>query len=74
MAESMQPFLPSGIVAKRHYFKTGSLRWVELRICKLERVSNLILSFKPNSSCFGLLIIIINTEDEEALNATIKKC
>lgn len=59
----MQKFLPSEIVAKRHYFETGTLRWVELRICSLDEAGSLVETFKPNASNFGVLVIV-DTNDK----------
>lgn len=72
IADIMQPFLPSEIIAKRHYFETGTLRWVELRICKLEEVNNLVESFEPNASSFGLLVIV-DTIDQAKFNALVNR-
>ena len=72
VATSLQPFLPSEIVAKRHYFETGTLRWVELRICSLDEAEALVESFKPNASSFGL-IVIVDTNDEAKFDFLINR-
>lgn len=72
IATVMQPFLPSEIVAKRHYFETGTLRWAELRVCSLDEADSLVEVFKPNASCFGLLIII-DTNDETKFDILVNR-
>ena len=72
IADVMQPFLPSEIVAKRHYFETGTLRWAELRICSLDEVDSLVEAFKPNASSFGLLVIV-DTNDEAKFEVLVNR-
>ena len=72
IATVMQPFLPSEIVAKRHYFETGTLRWAELRVCSLDEADGLIESFKPNASSFGLLVIV-DTNDETKFDVLVNR-
>ena len=68
LAAAIQPFLPTEIVAKRHYFETGTLRWIELCICRPDEAGDIVNSFRPNASSFGLLVIV-DTDDEAKFDA-----
>jgi len=71
-ANVMQPFLPSEIVAKRHYFETGTLRWAKLCISSLDEADSLVETFKPNASSFGLLVIV-DTNDEAKFEVLVNR-
>jgi type II secretory pathway predicted ATPase ExeA len=48
------------IVAKRHYRKTGALRWCELKVMLESQVEAYIKAFVPTNSCFGAFIIALD--------------
>jgi len=48
------------IVAKRHYHKTGALRWCELKVLPESQVKEYIHKFVPTNGCFGAFIISLN--------------
>lgn len=63
-------FLPSEVIAKRHYFKTGTLRWSEIAMCNPTETENIIKSFEPSANRFGLFLIIDTADTEEFLSLT----
>jgi hypothetical protein len=48
------------IVAKRHYRKTGALRWCEIKIMLESHVEDYVESFVPENGCFGAFIIALD--------------
>lgn len=48
------------IVAKRHYRKTGALRWCELKVMLESQVKDYVESFVPTNGCFGAFIIALD--------------
>ena len=54
------------IVAKRHYRKTGALRWCELKVMLESQVRPYVESFVPTNGCFGAFIIAL--DDSSANN------
>ena len=57
------------IVAKRHYRKTGALRWCELKVMLESQVEGYVESFVPTNGCFGAFIIAL----DDATPSNIKK-
>jgi hypothetical protein len=57
------------IVAKRHYWKTGALRWCELKVMLESQVEGYVESFVPTNGCFGAFIIAL----DDATPSNIKK-
>jgi hypothetical protein len=60
------------VVAKRHYHKFGSMRWMDLALCSLEQAQTEASNFQPKRGEFGLLILVIppknmNSERAEAI-------
>lgn len=68
LSDSIKKFLPTEIVAKRHYLRTGSLRWMELVLCRPRETETVINKFSPTASNFGLLIIVDTNDEEEFQN------
>ena len=68
LSDSIKKFLPTEIVAKRHYLRTGSLRWMELVLCRPKETETVINKFSPTASNFGLLIIVDTNDEEEFQN------
>lgn len=54
------------ILAKRHYFNTGALRWMDVRILSLQDVEFSIEDFNPHESTVGQLVIAFPTQGESA--------
>jgi hypothetical protein len=47
------------VVAKRHYHKTGSMRWMELSLCSIEQAEKAAANFCPRKGEFGLFILAL---------------
>lgn len=47
------------VVAKRHYHHTGTMRWMNMALCRLEDVARLASSFKPQNGEFGLFLLAL---------------
>lgn len=48
------------IIAKRHYRKTGALRWCEIKIMLESQVEEYVEKFVPTNGCFGAFIIALD--------------
>ena len=48
--------------------RTGSLRWMELVLCRPRETETVINKFSPTASNFGLLIIVDTNDEEEFQN------
>ncbi len=53
--------MPS-LLAKRHYNKTGTLRWFEAGLVSLGDCRNAVLDFKPKDSSAGKFLLVIPTK------------
>lgn len=51
------------VVAKRHYYKTGTLRWMGVALCHLDEVENYISKYSPSSSEFGQFLLVLPGKD-----------
>lgn len=51
------------VVAKRHYHKTGSMRWMDVIICDIGQVEHYIKNFSPMKGEFGCFILAIPNRD-----------
>ena len=69
LSEISKHFLSSEIVAKRHYLQSGTMRWAEIKLCAPDEVSEIVNTFRPNTSKFALLLIVSseNIEEYEAI-------
>jgi hypothetical protein len=47
------------VVAKRHYHKTGSMRWMELSLCSIEQAEKVAAGFSPKRGEFGAFILAL---------------
>lgn len=47
------------VIAKRHYHKTGTMRWMNMALCRLEEVERLASNFKPSHGEFGLFLLAL---------------
>lgn len=47
------------IVAKRHYYETGSMRWMDLFLCSIEQAEKLATGFHPKKGEFGMFILAL---------------
>lgn len=47
------------VVAKRHYHKTGSMRWMDVVVCNLQQAEAIARDFKPRRGEFGIFILAL---------------
>lgn len=60
-------------IAKRHYHKTGTLRWMDVALCRLEDAAGLASKFVPKKGEFGLFLLALPSK-EIRLEAALKEC
>lgn len=58
-----QPAL-SPVLAKRHYERTGALRWFEVGIAALEDAEGRVQEYVPAPGSAGLFLILVSTNEE----------
>lgn len=51
------------VVAKRHYHETGSMRWMELSLCSIERAEKIAKNYSPQRGEFGQFILALPDRD-----------
>lgn len=47
------------VIAKRHYHKTGTMRWMEMALCHLDDAARIAAKFKPRKGEFGLFLLAL---------------
>jgi hypothetical protein len=47
------------VIAKRHYHETGTMRWMNMALCRLEEVERIASNFKPSHGEFGLFLLAL---------------
>ena len=47
------------VVAKRHYHETGSMRWMNLSLSRLDEVERLTEKYSPSKGEFGLFVLAL---------------
>lgn len=47
------------VVAKRHYHKTGSMRWMELSLCSIDQAEKLAANYRPSKGEFGMFVLAL---------------
>lgn len=52
------------IVAKRHYHRTGALRWFDVRILPLSEVEDAVRAYAPQNGAIGAFFLAIPTAGE----------
>jgi hypothetical protein len=75
-ARSAQPHLDFGllsslanlhpVVAKRHYHHTGTMRWMNMALCRLADAPKIAEKFAPAHGEFGLLVLALPERAENA--------
>ena len=53
------------IVAKRHYHKTGTLRWFDVSVVRLMDLEGVALDYMPGNSDVGAFFLVIPSRGEE---------
>ncbi|SFB87070.1 hypothetical protein SAMN05660443_0639 [Marinospirillum celere] len=57
------------VLAKRHYFETGALRWFDVKLGSLEGVGQALLNFVPEKGVVGLYYLALPTSNESTEEA-----
>jgi hypothetical protein len=47
------------VIAKRHYHETGTMRWMNMAICRVDDVEHISAMFKPQNGEFGLFLLAL---------------
>ena len=71
LLESLTNLYP--VIAKRHYHETGTMRWMNMTLCRLDDLQRISTKFKPHNGEFGLFLLALpgsNKNDKAAL----RKC
>ena len=72
LSATCQNFISTEFVAKRHYLKSGTLRWAELKLCAPNEVDEVVSAFERGASRFSLMIIVC-CEHREPFDALCEK-
>lgn len=71
LLESLTNLYP--VIAKRHYHETGTMRWMNMALCRLDDVQHIATKFKPHKGEFGLFLLAL--PGSNSLNkAALRKC
>jgi len=54
------------ILAKRHYHKTGTLRWFDVELVPINKVIETVTTYCPSNGTVGLFLLAISTEYEDS--------
>lgn len=57
------------VLAKRHYYNSGTLRWFETRIAPLSEGNAAVEKFDPTVGASGVFVLLIPTDGEGAASA-----
>jgi hypothetical protein len=47
------------VIAKRHYHAKGTMRWMDMELCRLEDVHRIAADFKPRKGEFGAFLLAL---------------
>ena len=47
------------VIAKRHYHETGTMRWMDMALCRLDDAARVAEKFKPRKGEFGLFLLAL---------------
>ncbi len=61
------------VIAKRHYHKTGTMRWMNTELCRLEEVETLAFKFTPRNGEFGLFLLALPGRGT-GVKAALRQC
>lgn len=67
LSEIGNQFLPTTIIAKRHYLNTGTLRWADIKIGYEDEIDLLSENFEPNTDHFARFLLIATDNIENCL-------
>ena len=68
LSEIGDQFLPLAILAKRHYFNSGTLRWADIKIGYADEIDTLTKDFKPTADHFARFVLIASKDIQSCLN------
>ena len=68
LSEIGDEFLPSAIVAKRHYFTEGTLRWADIKIGYEDEIDTLTKDFNPTADHFARFVLIASDDINSCIN------
>ena len=71
LLESLTNLYP--VIAKRHYQVTGTMRWMNMALCRLDEVESIAAKFKPKGGEFGLFLLALPGHGVST-SAALKKC
>lgn len=71
LLESLTNLYP--VIAKRHYHYTGTMRWMNMALCRLDDVPKIAAKFKPKSGEFGLFLLALPGTGSNR-GASLRKC
>jgi len=57
LLESLTNLYP--VIAKRHYHETGTMRWMNMALCRIEDVQRIASNFEPQNGEFGLFLLVL---------------
>ena len=57
LLESLTNLYP--VIAKRHYHETGTMRWMNMALCRLGDVQKIATKFTPKNGEFGLFLLAL---------------
>lgn len=57
LLESLTNLYP--VIAKRHYHDTGTIRWMNMALCRMEDAPKIAAKFKPKGGEFGLFLLAL---------------
>lgn len=51
------------VIAKRHYYIHGTLRWMKVALCQVSELDSQVTSFEPSDGSFGQFVLAIPDRD-----------
>ena len=61
------------VIAKRHYHDTGTMRWMNMALCRMEDAPKIAAKFKPKGGEFGLFLLALPGPGSNN-GASLRKC
>jgi hypothetical protein len=61
------------VIAKKHYQVTGTMRWMNMALCRLEEAEIIADKFKPEGGEFGMFLLALPGHGVSS-SAALKKC
>ncbi len=60
-------------IAKRHYYETGTLRWMDVTLCRLEEAERLAEGYVPRKGEFGMFLLAL-PDRETNIRTASRRC